>query len=56
MHRRKSHSYNPHVEIRAYINEDKEGLVDLIRVLQDYVAGLDPLRLNKSGKKFDVPT
>ncbi|MFA6259053.1 MAG: GNAT family N-acetyltransferase [Candidatus Peribacteraceae bacterium] len=43
------------MKIRVYTGKDRRDLTDLIQILQDYVAGLDQLRLNKSGEEFDAP-
>ncbi|MBU2213533.1 GNAT family N-acetyltransferase [Patescibacteria group bacterium] len=43
------------MKIRAYTGKDRKDLTALIQTLQDYVAGLDSLGLNKSGKEFDAP-
>jgi len=40
--------------IRHYQENDRNRLTELIQVLQDYVADLDPLHLNKSGSSFDA--
>ncbi|OIO53522.1 hypothetical protein AUJ46_04975 [Candidatus Peregrinibacteria bacterium CG1_02_54_53] len=42
------------MKIRAYTGKDRKDLTALIQTLQDYVAGLDALRLNKSGEEFDA--
>jgi len=42
------------VKIRAYTGKDRKDITTLIQTLQDYVADLDLLGLNKSGKDFNA--
>ena len=50
----KGFGYNAIVKIRAYTGKDRKDLTALIKTLQDYVADLDLLGLNKSGKDFNA--
>ncbi|MBU1124239.1 GNAT family N-acetyltransferase [Patescibacteria group bacterium] len=42
------------LQIRQYQESDNQGLIKLVRILQNHIAEIDPIHINKSGDSFDA--